>query len=232
MKHRCYQCKCLEDESPAKYMKRTRHDLSARFICKACIKRPITEKKQKEKRDKFFDEKLNSDDIKRFNEFCAPKVEENHKIYLKKLKDYNHSEKGIKTRRRYYDSDVGKGEHSIAKFNKRLDALGRTDKKLDTSHEEKVAIGKFYRKCPDGCQIDHIIPLALGGRHELSNLQYLSYSEHMKKSAIERTEFWKNEIMKTNPFTPIPEPVEEISVGTKKRNKGSKFKKVRRLVEK
>lgn len=37
MKHRCYQCKCLEDESPAKYFKRMkRHDPT--FFCKACIK--------------------------------------------------------------------------------------------------------------------------------------------------------------------------------------------------
>jgi hypothetical protein len=37
MRHRCYQCKCLEDESPAKYFKRMKRS-TPYFFCKACLK--------------------------------------------------------------------------------------------------------------------------------------------------------------------------------------------------
>lgn len=53
----------------------------------------------------------------------------------------------------------------------------------DLEWEEKKLIGKFYRNCPDGYEVDHIIPLSKGGKHCLSNLQYLTKEENRKKSA-------------------------------------------------
>lgn len=47
------------------------------------------------------------------------------------------------------------------------------------------AINKFYTECPEGYEIDHIIPLKhplVTGLHVLSNLQYLPKKENRSKS--------------------------------------------------
>jgi hypothetical protein len=44
------------------------------------------------------------------------------------------------------------------------------------------AIQQFYANCPEGYEVDHIIPLSKGGLHTLENLQYLTISENRKKS--------------------------------------------------
>ena len=41
---------------------------------------------------------------------------------------------------------------------------------------------QFYMNCPEGYEVDHIIPISKGGLHTLSNLQYLTISENRKKS--------------------------------------------------
>ena len=45
-------------------------------------------------------------------------------------------------------------------------------------------INKFYENCPDGYQVDHIIPINgenVSGLHVIKNLQYLTAEENMKK---------------------------------------------------
>ena len=49
------------------------------------------------------------------------------------------------------------------------------------SWEEMELIGEFYRNCPLGYEVDHIIPISRGGKHCLSNLQYLTRLENAKK---------------------------------------------------
>jgi hypothetical protein len=46
-----------------------------------------------------------------------------------------------------------------------------------------TAIKLFYANCPDGFEIDHIIPISKGGLHTLSNLQYLTKADNRSKSA-------------------------------------------------
>ena len=41
---------------------------------------------------------------------------------------------------------------------------------------------QFYLNCPDGYEVDHIIPVSKGGLHCLENLQYLTISENRRKS--------------------------------------------------
>ena len=51
----------------------------------------------------------------------------------------------------------------------------------ETSWEELQQIKQFYRNAPNGYQIDHIIPISRGGKHCLSNLQYLTEEENRRK---------------------------------------------------
>jgi 5-methylcytosine-specific restriction endonuclease McrA len=44
------------------------------------------------------------------------------------------------------------------------------------------AIKKFYENCPEGYEVDHIIPISKGGPHTLENLQYLTILENRRKS--------------------------------------------------
>ena len=48
--------------------------------------------------------------------------------------------------------------------------------------EDIQPIQDFYANCPEGYEVDHIMPLSKGGLHSLSNLQYLTVSENRKKS--------------------------------------------------
>lgn len=50
--------------------------------------------------------------------------------------------------------------------------------------EDRSAIREFYAQCPDGYEVDHIVPISKGGPHTLSNLQYLTISDNRRKSNI------------------------------------------------
>jgi len=43
-------------------------------------------------------------------------------------------------------------------------------------------IREFYLNCPEGCEVDHIHPLSLGGKHHEDNLQYLPWRKNRSKS--------------------------------------------------
>ena len=47
---------------------------------------------------------------------------------------------------------------------------------------DRTAIREFYAGCPEGYEVDHIIPISKGGLHTLENLQYLTRTENRRKS--------------------------------------------------
>ena len=47
---------------------------------------------------------------------------------------------------------------------------------------DRHLIRKIYESCPNGYEVDHIVPLACGGLHHPDNFQYLPALENRKKN--------------------------------------------------
>ena len=95
----------------------------------------------------------------------------------KEYRDQN-KEKIKKYRKEYYCNNKSLFRAHSAK--RRAAELKRT---IFPWQQEEII--DFYRKCPAGFHVDHIIPLQgklVSGLHVLSNLQYLPASENLKKS--------------------------------------------------
>lgn len=75
-------------------------------------------------------------------------------------------------------------KNALRKMSRESYARYAARKKYQTPIDEDLsAIKQFYKDCPDGYEVDHIIPISKGGAHSLTNLQYLTSIENKKKSA-------------------------------------------------
>ena len=82
--------------------------------------------------------------------------------------------KDIQKRYRQENPELYRMWHSVCKANR----------KLRIAKFGQEGIRKFYKECPEGMVVDHIIPLQgkrVSGLHVIWNLQYLTPAQNMSK---------------------------------------------------
>ena len=81
---------------------------------------------------------------------------------------------------------VSHKKYQLANLNyyRYLAALRRANiKRLTPKCVSLEVIKAFYIDCPDGYEVDHIVPISKGGLHMLSNFQYLTAYDNKVKGA-------------------------------------------------
>ena len=77
-----------------------------------------------------------------------------------------------------------KGKHNRRELYRKHSKIRRDNMKkacIGINYEDKKLITEFYNKRPHGYEVDHIIPVSKGGKHCLSNLQYLLKKDNRRK---------------------------------------------------
>ena len=75
-------------------------------------------------------------------------------------------------------------EEHKARKNREWAATRRARKRNATPPDaDKEKIRDIYLNCPEGYEVDHIIPLSKGGLHHQDNLQYLTADENRRKGS-------------------------------------------------
>ncbi len=116
--------------------------------------------------------------IQRATKFLEPERDEKTKY----VKTFTKKRNAIyrESRRKYSSTEKGK----IAAVRRNCTSAKRFLKfRSELSKQELEDIKTFYLKCPNGSEVDHITPLSKGGKHHISNLQYLTVSANREKSS-------------------------------------------------
>jgi 5-methylcytosine-specific restriction endonuclease McrA len=118
--------------------------------------------------------------IARANEMAKPvwdEFRENRRLIIAKWNDDNRV-KLRKLIKEYSQTEKGKLASKKRSINRRLRFKKASE---GLSKQEKRDIAEFYKNCPEGYEVDHIVPIYKGGIHHLINLQYLTPEENRKK---------------------------------------------------
>ncbi len=127
--------------------------------------------------------------IKRCEDLFEQERERLHQIELDRIRKWNDENREFlrDCQKKYEKTEKGKYAVSKSQYIRRKKFEDACE---DLTNHEKRLIGKFYLDCPEGYEVDHIIPIAKGGQHRLSNLQYLTKEENRKKS-----DFYDGEVL-------------------------------------
>jgi hypothetical protein len=171
---KCSGCKILK--SYGEFYKRTASPDGHGNLCKACSKEYACTEKCKNKRRKR-DNKNRSILNKKHNEYVKlnrQKCNEHQKIYYHKYWEKSRAKKNE------YESRPERKAANNAKSARRRAKLA-----ISSFAGFSTQINDFYKNCPLGFHVDHIVPLngeQVSGLHVPWNLQYLPASDNLKKS--------------------------------------------------
>lgn len=101
----------------------------------------------------------------------------------------NHPDKNAEYTAKWYESNKDKKREYNREYRKRRAALikahytaRRAKCRLTAlSDDEKDAIKRIYDLCPDGYEVDHLIPLSKGGPHRVWNFRYITKRHNRTK---------------------------------------------------
>ena len=167
-KARCNQCKLALPYSEFGSDKSTASGRS--YACKTCNSSRVKE---------YFDQGDNREKqkerTKQYYKDNKPKLQE----YYKKYNEDN-AEQVAAQKLAWANTPEGRAKRNHANAKYRAAKLKRTPSWADLD-----AIQEFYFNCPEGYEVDHIIPLQgekVSGLHTLENLQYLTQYENRSKN--------------------------------------------------
>ena len=123
--------------------------------------------------------------VKRFNykkneHYYTSKCKPCALSYQKKSKVVSNWQQANKEHLREYQRSYYKN-----KYKGRNGIYSKRIKQRTLPNEDKKIIAEFYSNCPDGYEVDHIVPLNgknISGLHTIDNLQYLPSSINRSKS--------------------------------------------------
>jgi hypothetical protein len=188
------QCsKCLDFKDPSLFRKRKALKRGYESACKACQKLQ-TDKWREENKERYLKtQSAYQEQYRQENRLKNIKYQEQYntqELRLKRENKYQENKEEILTRNKNYRQN-NKQKMRAKGANYRALKLAASPfkkgnkKKYNLIVEHKLTV-QFYKECPKGFEVDHIIPLTRGGLHCINNLQYLeAYLNHSKHNLLE-----------------------------------------------
>lgn len=166
--------KCGEEKALDRFHKERKGSLGVTSQCKSCRK-----KFYQENRDKFLEYK------KQHRKGNRDKILEGHKQYYQENRD-----KILEYQNHYYQENKGKSRAN--RVTERARKLKATPDWLTPI--DYLIIRDIYESRPEGCHVDHIVPLrgkTVCGLHVPWNLQHLPAEENISKGNRVWPDMWE-----------------------------------------